>query len=316
MNYVTLGRTDLRVSRICFGCAPLSGYDYGPVDDAVSIAALRRAHELGINFFDTADIYGLGRAERVLHLAFGINLSELVIATKVGVTRECDDKTRRNLSPAHIRQAVEASLERLKLETIPLYQIHWPDEKTQWEDCIATLENLRSAGKIRHYGACNLNATQIEICQGIGRLESLQLPFSLVAQEHQNLLRMARIAYGMTTLSYNVLAHGFLAGKYAKDTQFDQTDLRQRAKTSPPPYFNRIFEVLDSIRAIAKKHNRDCAEVAISWTMAQDEVAVALVGTKTAAQIETSARASDWILPASDFAVLSAVSRQHIAPSV
>lgn len=304
MEYVTLGRTDLRISRICFGCAPLSGYDYGPVDDKVSVAALQRARELGINFFDTADVYGFGHTENILRQAFGGELKNLVVATKFGVAWKPGGQTLRDLSPAHLRTAVEGSLRRLGLETIALYQIHWPDGITRLEDCMAQLEALRAAGKILHYGACNLNADELAACQKTGRLESLQLPFSLAEQRQSPLLGTARLQEGLTTLGYNVLAHGFFSGKYGRTATFNPTDLRQRASAYSPAYLNRVFESLERIRLVAARHQMSCVEVAIAWALAQPEISVALVGSKTPAQIETSVRATSWTLTQTELAFL------------
>lgn len=294
MEYVALGRTHLRVSRICFGCATIGGYDYGPVDDETSIAAVRRAIDLGINFFDVADVYGFGRAETVLRRALGPRLREVVTATKFGVAWTDDGRTFHDISPAHLRRALEASLRRLGLETIPLYQIHWPDGTTRWDDCMAELEACRGEGKVQHIGACRLSLADVEACQHAGRLESLQLPFSLAEPEHASLMASARRDWTMSTLSYNVLAHGVFSGKYTRDTMFSGTDLRTRVPLLQEPRCGQAFALLDRIRRVADMSGRSCAQVAVAWTLAHPAVSVAIVGTRTAAQIDESAGASGW----------------------
>ena len=132
MEYITLGQTGLCVSRLVFGCEQLGSYDWGKIDDQEAIAAVQRALDLGINFFDTADVYGLGRSEELLADALGSRRHEVIIATKFGINWEIDPqggraKTFRDATPGRVLEAVEGSLRRLKLDSIPLYQVHWPD---------------------------------------------------------------------------------------------------------------------------------------------------------------------------------------------
>ena len=130
MDYATMGSTGLQVSRLGFGCAAMGGYDYGPVDDRDSIESVRRALDLGITFFDTADVYGLGHAEHVLGRALGKNRHDVVVATKFGKAWDAKGRVSRDTSPRRLVRAVEASLQRMDLDCITLYQIHWLDEQT------------------------------------------------------------------------------------------------------------------------------------------------------------------------------------------
>ena len=294
MEYIDLGRTGLRVSRIGFGCATLGGYDYGPVDDETSMAAVRRAVDLGITFFDVADVYGFGRAETVLRRALGPRLRDLMIATKFGAAWTEDGRTFRDISPAYLRRALEGSLRRLGLDAIPLYQIHWPDGSTRWDDCMAELEACRAEGKVQHVGASNLSPADVTACQRSGRLESLQLPFSLAEPDHAEAMAAARRDWQMSTLAYNVLAHGLLSGKYTRDAVFSGTDLRTRVALVQEPQRGRVFARLERIQRVAANSGRSCLQVALAWTLAHPSVSVALVGTRTAAQIEESAGATGW----------------------
>jgi aryl-alcohol dehydrogenase-like predicted oxidoreductase len=288
MQYVPLGRTSLSVSRICVGTATFGGYDYGPADDQVSVAAVRRAVDLGINFFDVADVYGFGRAETVLRQALGSTLRDVVVATKFGVGWTDEGRTFRDLSPARLRSALHASLRRLGLDAIPLYQIHWPDGSTRWDDCMAALERCRDEGKVVHLGGCNLSATDLKACLRAGRLESLQLPFSLAEQQHSTLLLGARDDHGMTAMAYNTLAHGIFSGKYGRDAVFTGTDLRARIPLLQGRAREAVFDRLDRIRAAAMQTGRSCVQVALAWTLARREASVVIVGTRSAGQIEES----------------------------
>jgi myo-inositol catabolism protein IolS len=288
MEYVALGRTGLRVSRICVGGATFGGYDYGPANDEVSVAAVRKAVELGINFFDVADVYGFGRAETILSQALGSRLRDVVVATKFGVGWTDQGRTYKDLSPARLVGAVDASLRRLGLDAIPLYQIHWPDGTTRWDDCMAALERCRDAGKVRYIGACNLSAADLDACQRAARLESLQLPFSLAEQQHAALMLDARARFGMTTMAYNALAHGIFSGKYARDAVFAGTDLRARVPLLQGRERQAVFDRLDRIKTAALQTGRSCVQVALAWVLARREASVVIVGTRTADQIEES----------------------------
>src|SRR3990172_355255 len=155
MRYAVLGRSDLRVSTIGFGTWAMGGRQWGPVDDAESVRAVRRAIELGVNFFDTADVYGLGHSEELLGKTVAAD-SQTIIATKVGLAWNGKGKIRHDLSGEYVKSACEANLRRLRRESIDLYQIHWPDPLTPFSETIAALEALVAQGKVRYVGACNL----------------------------------------------------------------------------------------------------------------------------------------------------------------
>lgn len=305
MQYIKLGRTNLSVSRICFGCAGIGGYDYGPVDNATSIAALRHALDVGINFFDVADVYGFGRSESLLHSALGPRLKSVVVGTKFGVHWDAAGKTHRDISPRALRLALEASLGRLGLESIPLYQIHWPDGKTLLEDCIAELESCRTAGKVQHYGACNLGLADIERGQAAGRLETIQLPYSLAEKQNAADLHACHEHHGMSTMIYNALGHGLFTGKYDIASRFTGTDLRTRIPLFKGEAFERALEILNRVRELASRHQRSCAEITLSWCLAQPGIDIVIVGAKNPAQVGANARAADCFLPDSDLGYLS-----------
>ena len=155
MEYVKFGSTPLTISRIGVGCAAIGGYDYGKVDDRESVTAIRKAFDLGITFFDTADVYGFGHAEEILAQALGKHRAEVIVATKFGVSWEGKGRTTRDISAARVVEALEGSLRRLKLECIPLYQIHWHDFRTSLEETMQALKRCQEAGKVRFVGCCN-----------------------------------------------------------------------------------------------------------------------------------------------------------------
>jgi len=304
MQYTSLGRTGLSVSRVCFGCAAIGGYDYGPVDDKTSIAALRQAIDEGINFFDVAGVYGFGRSELLLRAALSNKLKSVVVATKFGVHWNETRKTYRDISPRALHIALDASLRRLGLESIPLYQIHWPDGKTLLEDCVAALESCRVAGKIQHYGACNLGKTDVDHGQLVGRLETIQLPFSLAERQHANDLNACHEQHGMSTMIYNALGHGLFTGKYDLNSRFIGTDMRARIPLFRGEDFKRGLAILARVREVAARNGRTCADIALSWCLTQPGIDIVIVGAKNPAQVTANAKATNCFLRDSDLGFL------------
>jgi len=174
MEYKKLGETDLEISRIGFGCWAIGGHGYGKVDDNESIEAIKKALDSGINFFDTADVYGFGHSEEILGKALGTQRNDVIIATKFGINWKENGHTFKDCSAKRVVKAVENSLRRLKIDTIPLYQIHWPDPNTTLQETMGALIDCQKSGKIRYIGSSNFNAGLIEQIQKIGRIESLQ----------------------------------------------------------------------------------------------------------------------------------------------
>jgi len=306
MEYARLGQSDLSVSQIGFGCAAIGGYDYGRADDSVSLAAIHEALDRGVNFFDTADVYGLGHAEEILGEALAGRAQEAVIATKVGLEWDANGKTRRNLRPGRIEQAVEASLRRLKIDCIPLYQIHWPDPETPIADTMAALVRCQERGKIRFIGCCNVPDDLLTDAQASGRVESLQMAYSLAESEQEQLLERAYRDLGMGTLCYNPLAQGLFTGKYSRESMFDSGDLRSRSILFQGDRFLSNLALLERIRVVAERVGRTIAQVAIRWILDRNFITSALVGIRTPAQIAENAGAAGWSLAPGDRKFLEA----------
>jgi myo-inositol catabolism protein IolS len=305
MEYVALGLTKLRTSRLVFGCAAMGGYDYGPVDDGESVSAVRRALELGVNFFDTADVYGFGHAEEVLSRALGERRKDVVIGTKVGVAWDEHGQTRRDLSPGMVAEAVEGSLTRLRIDCIPLLQIHWPDTETPIEQTLDALRKCQEEGKITHIGCCNVSFELIERAQRHSRLESVQLPFSLSEIGHTEVIDRSRDGYGMSLLSYNCLSHGFLTGKFDTGSTFSSTDLRRRVGYFHGAKGEANRALVERVRAIARLHGKTPAQVAIRWVLQSRPGSCAIVGCRTREQVEDNCGAMGWRLSDEDCEFLS-----------
>lgn len=297
MEFLQIGWNGPLVSRICFGCAGIGGYDYGEVDDATSIKAIHRAVDLGVNFFDVADVYGFGRAENVLKSALGKNLRDLNIATKFGVGWDSEFKTYKDISKSHLRKSLEGSLSRLGCDTIPIYQLHWPDGKTPLSDAIDFMEEVRKEGKIQSLGVCNLNVDELVTCQNTANISTIQLPFSLAERQNEECMKRAT-AHKTNTLVYNAIAHGLFSGKIDRSSKFAGTDMRTRIKLFKGEEFDRVMNIADRIRVISEKIGKSCVQVAINYLLSLNHVGVVIVGTKKPEQIEDSVGAVGWRLDA------------------
>ena len=305
MKYVRLGLTDTCISCIGFGCAAMGGYDYGAVNDRESEAAVQKALELGVNFFDTADVYGFGHAEEILGKALGSQRQKVVVATKVGVKWDSQGNTKRDLRPKTVVRALEGSLKRLKLDCIPLYQIHWPDPNTQIEETLEALNKCQKDGKIGHIGCCNFPFELIERAQKYSRLESVQVPYSLAEKELEGMITDSRKKYNMSVLCYNSLAHGLLTGKYSKNSEFEGTDLRRRADHFHGERFENNLAILERLKVVAKRRGKTLAQVAIRWVLEYPSVSCAITGIKTSKQIQDNCGSVDWNLSKGDYEFLS-----------
>jgi len=304
MEYSLLPGTTRRVSRIAFGCAAMGGYDYGPVDDSVSIAAVHRALDLGINCFDTADVYGFGHAERVLAGALVGRRTEVVIATKGGVRWDASGRTTRTLDPSYLVQALESSLQRLETDYIDLYQLHWPVAGAVYDHIMETLERCRTAGKLLAIGCSNMTRQEVQQLADHGLLSSEQYPFNLLDRSAEGSLKAATAA-GRLTLTYNSLAQGLLAGKHRLKEQFVGTDLRMRGGHFRRPDMARQVVGLERVGEVARRVGRSSLQVALRWALDQGYVDVAITGIKQPRQADENAGAADWQLSEWDRRFLS-----------
>jgi len=296
LERVRFGRTDFAVSRVGFGCAAIGGYDYGPTGDRESLAAIRRALELGVNFFDTSDVYGLGHSEEILAAGLGEDRNKVVVATKFGVKWDARGRTERDISPRYAAEAIEASLGRLKLERIPVYQVHWPDGKTPIGDTLAALKRFQEAGKIGCIGVCNFAPEQVREAQRASRIESLQLPYSLVEPERGEEVHSAVEEFDLAFLPYSPLGQGLLTGRYGPGSKFAGTDLRARSERFSPDGLEACEPLIARVKSVAGRRGRTPAQVAIRWLLEDPAVTSVIAGVKRPAQIEDNVGAAGWTL--------------------
>lgn len=287
-------RVGSALPKICFGCEPLGGTDWGQVDVRSIADAVERALELGIDFFDTAAVYGLGLSEERLADILGPRRHDVVIATKGGLGwttagADCRATVFRDSSARHLRQGVEDSLRRLKLECIPIYYIHWPDPNTEIREVFEYLMQLKGEGKIGRIGCSNFTADQVRAASEVSEVSLVQLPLNLLenglaAEMHDTLARK-----NIGIVAYNVLAAGLLTGKFNKHSRFPDNDRRSRLPLFQGDAFHRALQQVAEIAARAAEQGLTTAQYAIAGVLRLPRVVSAVLGIKSRAQLEENA---------------------------
>ncbi len=302
MERVTLGRTGLSVSPICFGCWQMGPGYWGDVDRDARIAAARRAVELGINFFDTADAYGAGASEELLAKALEpFPRDQLVIATKVcfrwpGLR---GPKGAKDLSYDYIVWECEQSLRRLRTDYIDLYQAHDFEVFTHPEETARAFDKLKRDGKIRHYGLSNYNAEQMRTMRRFGDFETLQPEYNLLTRDIENEILPYCIAENMGVLCYSPLAQGLLTGKFTGTETF--ADNRSRRPVFQGEVFKANVEKVNQLRPIAERLGRSVTQVSLRFVLDHPAVHCAIVGIKNPIQVEEATGAVGWSLSREDY---------------
>ncbi len=296
LRYTQFGETDLEVSKIAFGTWQFGG-EWGSTDEQELEGAIRKALNLGINFFDTAQGYGFGAAEQVLGKALGPELKErresVALATKGGLRMDESEGLVRDSSPQWLRQGVEDSLRYLGTDYIDLYQIHWPDPDTPFSETAGALEEMVTEGKIRYVGASNFDAEQMSEFERTRKLDGLQPPYHLFRREIERDILPYCERNGVGVLVYGPLAHGLLSGKMSQDTQLDEDDWRAGSPLFQGENFRRNLEKVDELKQFAAERGLTVAQVAVAWTLANPAVDVAIVGGRRPDHIEGTAPAGE-----------------------
>ena len=318
----TLGKSDLQITRLGFGSWAVGGgnwsFGWGPQDDRESLQAMLHAVELGINWIDTAAIYGLGHSEEVV----GKLLRELPAADRPLVFTKCglqwDDNNRmlpprRVLKPESIRRECDASLKRLGLERIDLYQFHWPDESgTPVEDSWSEMARLVEEGKVRAAGVSNFNVSLLRRCEAIRHVDSLQPPFSLINRKAAAEELPWCTEHKTGVICYSPMQSGILTERFTADraATLAADDWRRRSAEFQPPNVERNVALRDALVPIARRHDTSVSSIAIAWTLTWPAVTGAIVGARSAEQVDGWIDAASIILSPEDFADIRAALEQ------
>jgi aryl-alcohol dehydrogenase-like predicted oxidoreductase len=311
MEYITLKNSDLRVSRLCMGGCPMGGHGWGIVQEQELLDTVQTALDLGVNFFDTADTYGLGQSELTLGRALGSRRSEAVIATKFGVRVE-NRQTFYDNSPQWIRTACENSLKRLGTDYIDLYQMHYRDGHTDIATVLEVLEDLRREGKIRYFGLSNLSmADYAEVAAHPGSFITLQNEYSLARRDQEPHIRRFSQGLELNPMTWGSLGQGILTGKYDHTATFGSDDRRSREI-----YVNfhgqkllKNLEIVEHMRPIAAAHGKSVSAVALRFILDHLADSVVICGVKRPDQLLGNAESLGWHLTLEETALLERISR-------
>jgi aryl-alcohol dehydrogenase-like predicted oxidoreductase len=309
VDFNVIGEDRLRVSALGVGCEPLGGMDWGDVNEKTVADGIARALDLGVNLFDTADVYGLGRSEERLVRVLGERRQDVVIATKFGVNWtewEGRAKTFTDCRPERVGEAVDASLKRLGLESIPLYYIHRMDPDTPIEDTMGALCRCREAGKIQQLGVSNFTPEMVRRAHTVTPLAAVQLQYSLLDRHPEEELIPCCEELGIGVFCYGVLAQGFLTGKYGTESRFGTNDRRHRLPHFQAEKLGQNLYVVECLKRIAQRHSKTPAQIAIRWVLDNPAVTCAIAGVKTGDQAVANVKSTGWRLHAVDLEELAA----------
>lgn len=273
-------------------------FGWGPQDDSQSIAALHAALDRGVNWIDTAAIYGLGHSEEVVGKALQGRPNRPYVFTKCSLVWNEKREISNSLKADSIRRECEASLRRLKLDAIDLYQIHWPNPEPQIEEGWAALAQLKQEGKVRWIGLSNFSARQMDRCRKLAPITSLQPPYSAISPEAEDELLPYCQKHGIGVIVYSPMKSGLLSGKMTKErvANFPADDFRRRAPTFREPALSHNLELAEFMKKIGARHNRSAGEVAIAWTLRHPAVTAAIVGVRSPEQVAGVIGAVDFRL--------------------
>jgi len=317
-----LGNSDLAITPIGFGAWAIGGggwaFAWGPQDDDDSVAAIHEAIDLGINWIDTAAVYGLGHSEEVVARA----LATLPASRRPYVFTKCErvwDEHRqigKCLKAESIRRECEASLKRLNVEVIDLYQIHWPEPDEDIEEGWQALQQLKAAGKIRWAGVSNFDTQQMTRIAPYGPITSLQPPYSILRRDIEAEILPYCQANQIGVIVYSPMQSGLLTGTWSRERleQLPADDWRrEKNKHFQEPLFSRNLALVEHLRAIGKRHQKSPGEVAIAWTLRHPAVTGAIVGARKPGQLRELIGAAEWRLTPEEIAEIESFLDKHPA---
>jgi aryl-alcohol dehydrogenase-like predicted oxidoreductase len=300
-----LGNSDLAITPIGFGAWAIGGggwaFGWGPQDDADSIAAIHEALDCGVNWIDTAAVYGLGHSEEVVAEALAGMSAERrpYVFTKCARVWDEQRQIGKSLKADSIRRECEASLRRLQVDVIDLYQVHWPEPPEDIDEGWQAVQRLKAEGKIRWCGVSNFSAAQMEQVSNFGPITSLQPPYSMLRRDIEAETLPYCAQHNIGTLVYSPMQSGLLTGAWTKERHdaLPADDWRrEKNKQFQEPLFSRNLRLVEVLRGIGNRHDKSPGEVAIAWTLRQPAVTAAIVGARKTGQLSQLVGAADWRL--------------------
>ncbi|MGZ4358509.1 MAG: aldo/keto reductase [Gaiellaceae bacterium] len=303
-----LGRTGLEITRCGFGAWAIGGggwqFGWGPQDDDDSIAAIQRALELGVNWIDTAAAYGFGRSESVVGRAIAGMDERPLIFTKCSLLEGPGRRVVHSLERDSIRRELEQSLERLGIDAVDLYQIHWPVPREELEEGWATMAELKSEGLVRHIGVSNFDVGELELAEAVAPVETLQPPYSLVAREVEDGILPYCEHNDVGVIVYSPMGSGLLSGGISRErvARFPEDDWRRTDPRFREPELTANLELVERLRVVGERHGVSPGAVAVAWTLRNRAVSGAIVGFRRPEQVDPILTAASLELGPRDLA--------------
>ena len=320
MKINQLGITDIRISAIGLGTWAIGGggygFGWGPQDDKQSIDTIHRSIDLGINWIDTAPVYGLGHSEEIVGQAIKGKRDKVIISTKCGIVWGEYRNINFNLDKHSVRAEVDRSLKRLKIDVIDLYQIHKPMPEEKIQEAWGVLADLVKEGKIRYAGVSSFSLEQLKQVQPIHPVAFLQPEYNMLQPAiEQDILGYCAVNH-IGVIVYSPMCSGLLTGKFTREKVESLPADDWRRESSPyfqEPYFSENLQLVEKLRPIAERNNKTLSQLAITWTLRRPEVTSAIVGARRPSQIEQTAPAGDWVLSEEDKKELDKILKAHHA---
>ena len=297
-----LGNSDMDITPIGVGAWAIGGggweFGWGPQDDSDSLAAIHEALDRGINWIDTAAVYGLGRSERIVGRVLKARTKRPFVFTKCSLVWNEHGEIGHSLKASSIRREVEDSLRRLDIDVIDLYQVHWPDPDRDIEEGWTEMARLKEEGKVRYIGVSNFNVRQMKRAQKIAPITSLQPPYSLLARDVEEEILPYALKSNVGVIVYSPMYSGLLSGAMTRSriAQFAADDWRKRNPNFQEPLLSRNLRLVQLLREIGDRYGRTPGEVAIAWTLHNFAVTAAIVGVRTAEQVSGVIGAAEFRL--------------------